>query len=215
MERMEAMTDTSGITVRGTGVAVRAPDLARVTLGVEVTEAGAADAQARASERMAAVIEAVRAAGVASRDVATARIALGPAWDYSGAAPRMTGYTASQSLAVRVRVLADLGSVIDAAVRAGATTVDSVALEVADPAAALAEARDAAMADAAAKAAALARAAGVSLGRAVSIREGFGGGGPVPMFKAARMEMAAGAPPVEAGEAELSVDLEVTFAILG
>jgi hypothetical protein len=35
------------------------------------------------------------------------------------------------------------------------------------------------------------------------------------MFKAVRMEMAAGAPPVEAGEAELSVDLEVTFAILG
>jgi uncharacterized protein YggE len=212
---MEAMTDTSGITVRGTGVTVRTPDLARVTLGVEVTEAGAADAQARASERMAAVIEALRAAGVASRDVATARIALGPAWDYSGAAPRMTGYTATQTLAVRVRVLTDLGAVIDAAVRAGATTVESVSLEVADPAAALAEARDAAMADATAKAAALARAAGVSLGRAVSIREGIGGGGPVPMFKAVRMEMAAGAPPVEAGEAELSVDLEVTFAILG
>lgn len=211
---METMADTGGIMVRGVGLAVRAPDLARVTVGVEVTEAGAADAQARASERMTSVIGAVREAGVASRDVATARIALGAAWDYAGAAPRMVGYTASQTLAVRVRDLASLGTVIDAAVRAGATTIESVSLEVADPAAALAEARDAAMADAVARASALARAAGVSLGRAVSIREGVGGG-PIPMVKAARMEMAAGAPPVEAGETELTVDLEVTFAILG
>jgi uncharacterized protein YggE len=212
---MEAMADTGGITVRGRGVAVRTPDLARVTVGVEITEAGAADAQARASERMAKVIDAVREAGVAARDVATTRIALGAAWDYSGPAPRMTGYTATQTLAVRVRALGALGGVIDAAVRAGATTVESVSLEVADASTALAEARDAAMADATAKAAALARAAGVSLGRAVAIREGVGGGLPVPMVKAARMEMAAGAPPVEAGETELNVELEVTFAILG
>lgn len=208
------MAEMGGITVQGAGLAVRAPDLGRVTLGVEVTEVGAADAQARASERMAAVIEAVRGAGVAARDIATARIALGAAWDYSGVAPRMTGYTATQTLAVRVRELGALGGVIDAAVRAGATTVESVSLEVADQAAALAEARDAAMADATAKATALARAAGVSLGRAVAIREGVSGGIPVPMFKAARMEMAAAAPPVEAGETELSVALEVTFAIL-
>ena len=210
------MADGGGITVRGVGLAVRTPDLARVTLGVEVTEAGAADAQATASRRMAEVIAAVRTAGVAARDVATARIALGPAWDYAGPTPRMTGYTASQSLAVRVRELGSLGAVIDAGVRAGATTVDSVSLEVAEQGVALAEARDAAMADAHARASALARAAGVSLGRAVAIREGFGGGGsPVPMFKVARMELAASAPPVEAGETELSVEVEVTFAILG
>ena len=210
------MAESGGITVRGVGLAVRTPDLARVMLGVEVTEAGAADAQATASRRMAEVIAAVRAAGVTARDVATAHITLGPAWDYSGPSPRMTGYTASQSLAVRVRELGSLGAVIDAGVRAGATTVDSVSLEVGEPGVALAEARDAAMADAAARAAALARAAGVSLGRAVAIREGVGGGGgPVPMFKSARMEMADAAPPVEAGETELRVEVEVTFAILG
>jgi uncharacterized protein YggE len=213
---MEAMADMGGITVLGVGLAVRAPDLAQVTLGVEVTEAMAADAQARASERMTAVIDAVRGAGVAARDVATARISLGPSWDYAGASPRMTGYTATQTLAVRVRELGALGGVIDAAVRAGAATVEAVSLEVADSAAALAEARDAAMADAIARATALARAAGVSLGRAIAIREGVGGGGmPVPMFKAARMELADAAPPIEAGETELRVELEVVFAILG
>lgn len=205
-----------GIRVRGVGEVSRVPDVARIMVGVETSAATAGEAQSVASGRMAAVIAALRASGVAERDLATAHISLGPTFDYSGATPRMTGHAATQTLAVRIRELGALGPTIDRAIAAGATTVHEVSLELAEPGAALAEARDLAMASARARAEALARAAGVSLGRAVSIVEGPHGGAPQPMFKAARMElMAAADTPVAAGTTDLVIEVEVTFAILG
>ena len=202
--------------MRGSGQVGRVPDLARVTVGVEVSAAGAGEAQAGASGRMHAVIAALRAAGIEARDIATARISLEPAYDHSGPSPRMTGYAANQSLHVRVRDLDSLGATIDRAITAGATVVHDVSLEIAEPDAALAEARDLAVADARRTAEALARAAGVSLGRAVSITDRPRGTEPGPMFKMAAMDMAAASPtPIAAGTTELSVEVEVTFAILG
>jgi uncharacterized protein len=205
----------NGITVRGSGQVARTPDLARVTVGVEAAAATAGEAQAAASARIRAVLAALREAGVEDRDVASARISLEPAYDYSGPAPRMTGYGAHQSLAVRVRQLDELGAIIDRAIAAGATVVHDVTLDVAEPAVALAEARDLAMADARTKAGALARAAGVTLGKAVSIVEAPSGNLPLPMFKA---RLAAAPPsdtPIAAGTTELAAEVEVTFAILG
>jgi len=211
-----SQSNVGGITVRGNGQVGRVPDLARVTVGVEVTSAAAGEAQATASTRMRAVTAALRGAGIEARDIATARITLEPAYDYAGPSPRMTGYAAVQSLAVQVRDLGSLGAVIDRAIAAGATVVHEVSLEVAEPEVALAEARDLAVADARVKADALARAAGVSLGRAVSITDGPRGGEPRPMFRLAAMDMAAASPtPVAAGTTELAVEVEITFAILG
>ena len=211
-----SQSSVGGITVRGVGRVLRAPDLARITVGVE-TSAGMADAaQTDASGRMHAVIAALQEAGIDVADIATARISLEPAYDYSGPTQRMTGYTASQALAVRVRVLDRLGAIIDRAIAAGATVVHEVSLEVAEPEAALAEARDLAVADARVKADALARAAGVSLGRAMSILDGPRVGEPRPMFRMAAMDMAAASPtPVAAGTTELAVEVEIRFAILG
>ena len=208
---------SDGITVRGSGQVARVPDLARVTVGVETSAVGAGMAQSVASGRMRSVIAALVGAGVAERDIATARISLEPAYDYSGQTPRMTGYAAQQSLSVRVRALDSLSTIIDAAIGAGATVVHEVSLEVAEPGAALAEARDLAMADARAKAEALARAAGVSLGRALSITDGprSVGGGERPMFRMAAMAATAPPTPIAAGTTELSAEVEVTFAILG
>ena len=205
-----------GITVRGTGQVTRTPDLARVSVGVETLAASAGEAQSVASGRMRAVLTALREAGVAAADLATARMTLEPAFDYSGPTPRRTGYAATQAVAVRVRDLDALGGVIDRAIAAGATTVHDVSLDVASPGQALAEARELAMADARARAETLARAAGVSLGRPLSIVEGPSSGEPRPMFRMAAMDMAGSPPtPIAAGTAELAVEVEVTFAILG
>ena len=67
-----------------------------------------------------------------------------------------------------------------------------------------------AVADARAKAELFARAAGVTLGAVLSLREGGGMGGPVPMFAKADM---AGAPPVAEGTVTLTADVEVVYAI--
>jgi uncharacterized protein YggE len=128
----------------------------------------------------------------------------------------MTGYGASQRLSVRVRAVDELGRVIDRAIAAGATVVDEVSLELADPGAATAQARELAVADARSRAEALAAAAGVTLGKAVAIMEGPRAGEPRPFAKArAELMSVAADTPVAAGTTEVVVEVEVTFAILG
>ncbi len=205
-----------GITVRGVGRVGRTPDSATVVLGVETQAATAGEAQAVASTRMRAAIEALTSNGTAARDISTRQVSLSQMFDYSGDTPRPAGYQATQSLGVRVRDLARLGPVIDAAVGAGANQVSEVSLELADPAAARAEARDLAMADARRTAEALARAGGVRLGLPISIREsGRDTSPPHPMLRAkAEMAMSADTP-IAAGETDFEVSVEVTWGILG
>ncbi|MBX3028790.1 MAG: SIMPL domain-containing protein [Chloroflexi bacterium] len=204
-----------GIRVRGSGRAEQAPDMATLVLGVEVEAATAGEAQRLANERMRAVLAAITPLGIAASDVTTRRVSLDQTWDHRGDRPTPTGYQAGQHLAIRVRDLALVGPVVDAAVDAGANQVAEVTLGIADPSAARMVARDRAMADARATAEALARAGGVRIGSPLAIVETDTSPGPVPMPRA-RMAMAMEASmPVAAGEETIEVVVEVTWAIVG
>lgn len=211
---------TPGISVAGTGTVTVSPDVATLSLGVSAQAAAAAAAQARASGTMANVIAAVKAAGVAERDIATQWISLQPQYDYqSGASgsPRILGYQASQSLSVKVRDLARSGAVIDAAVAAGANQVSGISFSLANPTAATNQAREAAMADARARAQALASAAGVTLGAPISISEvGAPTPTPIPFDRSLAVPSSSGqATPVQAGTTEVEVEVQVTYALGG
>jgi len=164
---------TPGITVSGIGRVTLKPDLATLSVGVQVQAASASKAQSQASSAMNAVIDAVKALGIAGDDLTTQWVSLDPVYDYNvnGTQPKVIGYRASQNLSVKVRDIAKTGDVIDAAVGAGANQVSGITFSVADPAAATAQARTAAVADAKARAQALASAAGVSLGAPTTITE--------------------------------------------
>jgi uncharacterized protein YggE len=204
-----------GIRVWGTGRVERSPDIATVTLGAEVEAAGAAEAQSLAGERMRGVLAALDEQELAERDVATSRISLEQTFDYSDAAPRPTGYQATQSVTVRVRDLSRLGAVVDAALGAGANRVADVALGIDDPAEARWEAGALAVADAKRAAQALAEAAGVRLGLPIAIREEAGGRAPGPVrFRMAEAAMVDGTP-VAPGRTTVEVTVLVTYALLG
>jgi uncharacterized protein len=205
--------DTARITVSGEGRVEAAPDMATLSLGVTTQADTAAAALAANSQQLAVVLDRLRAAGIAARDLQTSGLSMQPNWDYSNnAAPRITGYVASNMLTVRVRALDTLGTVLDSAVRDGANTFNGLGFALADPAAALDEARRRAVADARHKAELLAEAAGVTLGPVVSISEGGGGGQPAPMYRSAAM--AAEAVPVAEGEVLLSAQVSIVYAIL-
>lgn len=205
-----------GVRVRGLGRVERAPDLATVTLGAQVQAAAAGEAQALAGERMRGVLAAVALAGIAEADTATERVSLEPTFDHSGSTPRPTGYQAVQAVHVRVRDLASLGSVVDAAVTAGANQVAEVTLGLTDPAAARAEARVLAVADARRAAESLAEAAGVRLGLPTAIVEDETSGRPPgPMrMKMAEAAMADGTP-IAGGVTSVEVSVVVTWSLLG
>lgn len=198
------------IVVTGEGRVEAAPDLATLTAGVQTEATDAAAALGATSAAMEGVLAALAAAGIAPQDMQTSQLSVDPLWADDGAGTaRVRGYSASNLVTVRVRDVARLGAVIDAAGAAGANRVFGIGFEIAEPRAQLDAARERAVADARARAELLARAAGVTLGPVLSIREG-GAPAPGPMF--ARVEMDA-APPVAEGVVGIAAQVEIVYAI--
>ena len=212
------MTSEAGpglITVPGRGAVRVDPDVATIRLGVVVVRPTAGEARSAAASAMQAVLESLTAGGLERSDLRTSLVGLDAVRDYSGeGGPRVTGYQLTNTVEATIREVATVGGLIDAALAAGATSLDGLAFRLADPTEALAEARRRAVADARARATVLAAEAGVSLGRAIAISEG----GPMPPgprpMEAMRMKAAADvATPVEAGTDELEVTITISFKI--
>ncbi len=201
------------IIVAGTGRVATRPDLADLRLGVTVSSRTVDETRREAASTMARTLAAIDEAGVAKRDVTTSLLALQPRYDYrEGGPPSLVGYELSNVVEVTVRNLELLGDVIDGALKAGATSMDSLEFRLAEPATAEREARLRAMADARTHADILAEAAGVSISGVSTIVEDGSFQPPRPFAKAERMLMAADtATPVESGSLEVTVRVTVTY----
>jgi uncharacterized protein YggE len=125
--------------------------------------------------------------------------------------PAIQGFRVVNEVRVEVADIDQLGRLIDAVLAAGANTVSSIALTVANPTAAQHEARGGAVADARAKAEDLAQAAGARLGSVLTIEEA--GGAPPPQPLAAPAPMAESTTPISPGQTEISVGVRVTYEL--
>jgi hypothetical protein len=197
-----------GITVMGTGSAKAVPDVSDWSFGVQADAKTASAALKEASQATSRILDALRGAGVAKGDLRTEQVSLYPQMSNDGR--DVVGYTASSSVQATVHEVAEAGSVVDAAVAAGANQVSGPMLRVADSQAQYREAVNAALDDARARAEAIAAKAGVKLGAPVAIIEN-GGGFPVPVYD--RAVAGAAEMPIEPGTQEISASLTVTFAI--
>jgi uncharacterized protein len=215
---VEPMVPASGtvLDVTAEGKTTRVPDLAIIRAGVTTQAATAAAALAENAARMTRVTAALRRAGVAPRDLATAQVSLQPQYRYGeNVPPVITGYQATNTLSVRFRDVGRAGPVLDALVAEGANQIDGPQLTLSAPDAALDEARTDAVRRARAKAELYARAAGLRVERVVSIEEqGEQAGGPRPpvIFAAARMAADAKTA-VEPGETDVTTTVRVRFLL--
>lgn len=193
----------------------RVPDLATIRAGVVAQAPTAAAALADQASRTARVLAALKGAGVAQRDIATATIGLSPQYRYAdGQPPVITGYQATNTVSIRFREVARAGGILDALVAAGANQIDGPELSLDKPDAALDEARVRAVAVARARADLYARAAGLRVRRIVSIGEaGVDSGTPRPPVYYARATAADASTPIAAGEKDLSVTIQVRFLL--
>ncbi len=204
------------ITVGGTGIVKIAPDVADISVGVTITRPTVREARSVAASQMAAVIAALKKAGVADKDIQTSGLSLSPVYDYSnsGKAPRITGYQVSNSVTATVRDLDTVSDVVDGAMKAGATDMGGITFRVDDPTAAQAQARTAAVKDARAKADALAKAAGVSIAGVATISEvSYTPPVPMPYMAAGGAKAADEATPIQVGTNDVSVSVNVVFLI--
>ena len=205
----------AAVTVVGQGTATSAPDVAYATLGVQ-TQAGAVqDAADANSTAMAAVIAAIKAQGVAERDLQTNGFSIQPVYNQpsspGGGAPSISGYRVSNAVSVTIHDLSSVSKLLDAAVKAGANSSVGLRFGVQDTTALQQQALTAAMQQASAKADAIAKAAGMKLTGAYAVEE-QSAGAPVPVAQGAAQAAAAYvAPQVEEGQLRVQATVRVAF----
>ncbi len=204
------------LTVTGLGLVEVVPDMATVRLGVASEARGAREAIDENSRAMAAILERLRAAEIEERDIQTSNFSVSPRYDYnrqSGETPRITGFIAQNMVAVRVRDLDRLGTILDEVARDGANSFNGLSFGLQERAPAEDAARAAAVAEARRKAELYAGAAGVTLGAVMTLSES-GGAAPQPMMMAVQsMRAASDAVPVAAGELTVSARVTIVYAI--
>ena len=194
------------ITVTGSGTASTVPDQAQFCFDVEDHADTAVAASAANAAAMRKVIEALRQAGVAEKDLQTVDVSVEP--DYNDAGTKVLGYTASNSVCATTSV-SDAGSVVDAGLGAGADRISGPNLTKVDSTKLYDDALRAAVADARSRAGVLADAAGVKVGEVVSVQEGSEPSYPV----AYDLAMTGPEAPVQAGTQDIEATVTVTYAI--
>ena len=145
----QSTTDTTPtIAANGTGTATLTPDLADFDLGVRNTAPTSRAARNATNTTVATVTNALKAGGVAAADIRTVGLSVARERVHRKHRPTITRYRASQELLVRVRAVANLGSLLDAVADAGADSVGDPDFGFADPSQGRLLATRAALADA-------------------------------------------------------------------
>ena len=200
------------ISVSGEAIVSVAPDRAHINGGVTTEAKTAREASDANNKSMAAVLTALKAAGIADGDIQTSRISLQPQFaqrQQPQGPAQIIGYRASNRVTIRLNDVTKVAGTIDTMVGAGANEIGGIDFEVSQESRLLDEARVKALEDARRKAEIYARAANVRLGAPTSITEQ---GGAIPM--AGRAFKANVQTPVAPGEETLRVSVSVSYEIV-
>lgn len=197
-------SSSRSVTTSGHGDITVVPDQASVSAGVRTQAATAQAALSANADAMTKVIAALKQVGV--KTIQTQQVSLYPNTDRKG---NVTGF-AAQNTVTATSTIANAGKLIDAAVNAGANTVDGPNLSLGSQSALYRRALQRAVADARAKAKALGGAGGFRVGRIVTISESSTQA-PIPFAQASKS--AGASTPIEPGTQDVTADVQVTFAI--
>jgi uncharacterized protein len=201
------------VSVSASGTVTAEPDIAHISAGVTTEGETAKDAIARNNTVMAKLIEGLKGAGIAARDIQTTTLQVEPRYTQpkDGRPGTVSGYRVVNQVRLTVREVKRLGDILDQAIALGANQINSIGFDIANAETLKDEARKQAMVNAKRRAELYATAAGVQLGQVLSISEGVVGDvGIRPMSGARAM---AASVPIEAGTRTLTVNVDVTYAL--
>ena len=201
--------------ISATGTVSRVPDLAIISAGVVTKSTTATGAIADNAAQMERVRAALKRAGIADRDIQTSSISLNPEYRYAeNQPPVLTGYRASNNVAVKFRDLKRSGAILDALVREGANQLNGPSLTIDKPEEAYDEARVKAIAAGQRRAELYARALGKRVVRLLSVSEGTASyPGPMPMSYARDSAMAVSKTEISPGTQDLQVTVSMSFEL--
>ncbi|WP_017654987.1 SIMPL domain-containing protein [Fortiea contorta] len=124
------------LSVSGRGVESIPTTLSQVNLGVEVQGKTAAEVQQEAARRSSAVVALLKSRNVDK--LQTTGISLNPVYSYTNNVQRITGYAASNTVSFRIAT-EKAGTLLDEAVKAGASQISGVSFVASDEAIASAQ----------------------------------------------------------------------------
>ena len=213
-----AATATNVIAVSGLGHVAGTPDTLLLQLRIEGRGVDVTTALGSANSAVTKVVAALKANGVAARDIKTSGLSVQPDYRYEKETQRLIGYISSQSMSVKLRDLNKAGAAVSAATEAGGNSVriDGASLDLESDSALVVEARANAFAEAKAKAEQYAKLAGRGLGQVSSVSESVSNP-PVPlpynMAAPAAMDAKLADVPIQRGSQEVEVRVEVVWAL--
>ncbi len=200
-----------GITVVGVGRVSLTPDIARISVGVEVRGSTVSEAKAEVDQSMEAIVASLLELGVAEKDVQTSQYSIYYEPDFAPEGRSTDGqgaYRVSNMVEVTVRDIEKASAVLDGAIEAGANQVYGVTYTVSDDQGWQTQAREEAVADAKARAEEYAQLLGMELGQALSVSEVIGGQVPFAFERA----LGGGGGGIAPGELEMSIQVQVVYA---
>lgn len=207
------------LSVTGVGKIVLVPDMAYINIGVRNEADDVTTALSTNNELAKQIADALKAKGVDEKDIQTTNFNVYPSQKYDNMGNiTSTGFAVENTINIKINKLADLGALLDEAIRAGANNVYGIQFDIKDRQTYLDQARDLAIKDAQARARAVAEVAGVELVQIQSINVsnskafepyspyGLGGGG-----YAKGMEDSA--VPVSAGQLEVTFEANLVYEV--
>ncbi|WP_413662695.1 SIMPL domain-containing protein [Microbulbifer sp. CNSA002] len=211
------------VSIAARGEASQVPDIAKISVGVVTESEDSKQAMRDNANQMESLMAAIKKSGINKKDIQTSGVNLSPRYsirtslpDQSGQTkrPHITGYSARNTVSVKVRKLEELGKLLDNLTAAGANQIYGPSFEIGEPAPVQAKAREKALEDAQERAEMYAKALGTKVRRIVSISENGNGGMPRPMMFAEKARMADSAStPISPGETTLTVNLDLVYEL--
>ena len=202
------------ISAQAIGTISGTPDVVTIVIGVQTQSASAQTALDDNNKKAADVIGVLKDSGVAPADLQTSQLSINPSYDEKG--QQITGYQVTNMVTAKLRDITTAGAVIDAAGKTAgdAIRVQQLSFSIDDDSALRAQARADAVRRAQAQAKQMADAAGVQLGAIRSITEAPAAT-PTIYAAMAGADTAAASVPLQPGSQELSVVVQVIYAIAG
>ncbi len=225
--------ENNTITFSGHGEVTAVPDIANIYFTIAKEAATVKEAQALVAEVEKKSLDLLRESGVAEKDFKTSYASFSPKYEYRyetksmmpctqyGCPPRpgknvIVGYTASESITIKIRNVDDAGKIMQGLGTLGVTDLSGPNFAIDKEDELKAEARKKAIEDAKMKAKVLARDLGVRLGDITSFSEGanYGGGYYKRAMMDASLESAAPAPAqLPKGENIIASDVTITYEL--
>jgi len=209
--------NSNQITVSGEGKIYAKPDVALVDLGVSSQKATVADVTKSNTDKMNAIIAAVKGLGIDEKDIQTTNYNLSPYYNYTAKTGSVfQGYTLDQNIQVKIRDFTKIGDVLSQTTAAGANTAGGLQFTIDNPEQLKEQARAKAIAQAKANAKNLAQESGISLGKLINV---FENSNPYPVVYSSAKMMGAGVaesapvPTIQPGQQEIDVTINLTYQV--